>query len=35
LQHRSVHAWLIRAATAAHNGLSIPTLLPAQAAREP
>ncbi|MGI8872958.1 MAG: IS66 family transposase [Egibacteraceae bacterium] len=35
LQHRPVLAWLTQAATAAHHGLPIPTLLPAAAAHGP
>lgn len=35
LQQRPVLAWLTDAATAAHHGLPIPTLLPAAAAQSP
>lgn len=35
LQRRSVYDWLTQAATAAHNGHPIPTLLPAPAAQGP
>jgi len=35
LQDRSVLAWLTHAATAAHQGLQPPTLLPAAAAQSP
>ena len=35
LQQRPVLAWLTHAATAAHHGLQVPTLLPAPAAQGP